>query len=257
MKRSTFAAGFAGACAAVAVATLALRDPGEPSAFHAAAAIDYGRRLVTETFAEIGPEVPDATHRFTGNNLACQNCHLDGGLNPNGLPLAGAFKTYPKFHERDGRVISLVERINECMTRSMNGRALQVESREMAALLAYLRSIADPPRSQAPEPEPASDPGNPVQGAQVFAAVCAACHQPDGLGKRRGVPGDARGYEFPPLWGPDSFNAAAGMNDARNIVGFVRRNMPRGSDPEHPLLSWQEASDVAAYIRSQPRPALR
>jgi thiosulfate dehydrogenase len=47
------------------------------------------------------------------------------------------------------------------------------------------------------------------------------------------------------------------MNDPRNIVGFVRRNMPRGTDPEHPQLSWQEAADVAAYVRSQPRPALR
>jgi thiosulfate dehydrogenase len=73
----------------------------------------------------------------------------------------------------------------------------------------------------------------------------------------RGAPGDARGYEFPPLWGPDSFNAAAGMNDSRNIVGFIRRNMPRGIDPRHPQLTWQEAWDVAAYIRAQPRPALR
>jgi thiosulfate dehydrogenase len=256
MRRSAFAAGFVAACAAVTFATFALRHPGAPTApdFDP---IDYGRKLVTETFAEIGPEVPDPARRFTGNNLACQNCHLDGGLNPNALPLAGAFKAYPKFHERDGRVISIVERVNECMTRSMNGRALPEESREMAALLAYLRSIADTPPTAALEVEPAPHIGEPTRGAQVFAAVCAACHQSDGLGKRRGVPGDARGYEFPPLWGPDSFNAGAGMNNARNLVGFVQRNMPRGTDPEHPQLSWQEAADVAAYVRSQPRPALR
>jgi thiosulfate dehydrogenase len=256
VKRSTFATGFVAVCAAIVFATFALREPDEPRT-QDAGPIDYGRRLVTQTFAEIGPEVAVPARRFTGNNLACQSCHLDGGTNPTALPLAGAYKTYPKFHERDGRIISVVERVNECMTRSMNGRPLPDGSREMTALLAYLRSIANGPATRTPAAEAAPLPGDAVRGLQVFATVCAACHQSDGLGKRRGAPGDARGYEFPPLWGPDSFNAAAGMNDDRNIVGFVRRNMPRGTDPEHPQLSWQEAWDVAAYLRSQPRPALR
>jgi cytochrome c len=33
--------------------------------------------------------------------------------------------------------------------------------------------------------------------------------------------------------------------------------MPRGTDPDRPQLSWQEVSDVAAYVRSKPRPALK
>ena len=36
-----------------------------------------GRDLITATFAHIGPEVPDRTKRFAGNNLACGNCHAD------------------------------------------------------------------------------------------------------------------------------------------------------------------------------------
>ena len=255
MKRSTFAAGFIAVCAVVAIVTFASRDPSEAES--RPGPVDYGRRLMTQTFAEIGPEVPDPSRRYAGNNLACQNCHLDGGTNADGLPLTGAYKTYPKLHERDRRVISLIERVNECMTHSMNGRTLPEGSREMTALLAYLRSLADGP-SQRPAPaEKAPDAADRERGAKVFATVCAACHQSDGLGKRRGLPGDGRGYEFPPLWGPDSFNAAAGMNDDRNIVSFVRRNMPRGIDPAHPQLTWQEAWDVAAYVRSQPRPALR
>jgi thiosulfate dehydrogenase len=256
VRRGTFAAGFAAACVAVVFATFALREPGDSPPPDAGPA-DYGRRIVTRTFAEIGPEVADPARRFAGNNLACQNCHLDAGMNPNALPLAGAYDTYPKFHERDGHVISIVERINECMTRSMNGRALPDDSPEMAGLLGYLRSIADPPANSALAAEGAALPADRTQGARIFKTVCAACHQPDGLGKRRGAPGDALGYEYPPLWGPDSFNAAAGMNDDRNIVGFVRRNMPRGTDPAHPQPTWQEASDVAAYVRGQPRPALR
>jgi thiosulfate dehydrogenase len=32
------------------------------------------------------------------------------------------------------------------------------------------------------------------------------------MAQRTGRRGDAQGYIFPPLWGPDSFNDGAGMN---------------------------------------------
>ena len=38
-----------------------------------------GRDLVTATYAYIGPEVADPAKRYAGNNLACGNCHLQGG----------------------------------------------------------------------------------------------------------------------------------------------------------------------------------
>ncbi len=45
---------------------------------------------------------------------------------------------------------------------------------------------------------------DPDAGSVVYAAKCAVCHGADGLGKRVGQRGDAQGYTFPPLWGPDS-----------------------------------------------------
>jgi len=281
MKLNIFAMTFVAGCAVIAIAALALHEPeSTPPTGNAPTAApatwpDYsvngpgfvtpaapdgeliadGYKLVSQTFATIGPEVDNAAMRFAGNNLACQNCHLDGGTNRNGLPLVGVFKTFPKFSPRDQRVISLTERLNECMTRSMNGRKLPDESREMAALLAYMRFIGEPP-PVASEPAPASPmPADAGRGAEVFATVCALCHQANGLGQRMGSPGAARGYLFPPLWGPDSFNDGAGMDHYRNIVGFVRRNMPRGVDPQHPQLSLQQAWDVAAYVQGMPRPS--
>jgi thiosulfate dehydrogenase len=209
---------------------------------------------VTQTFAEIGPEVTDASRRFAGNNLACQSCHLDAGTNPAALPLAGVYGTYPKFSARSGRVISLTERIEECMTRSMNGRELPAGSSEMSAFLAYLKSIGETkPQPAALTPIPA-EPPSAARGRQVFDKVCALCHQPNGLGLRLGSAGDARGYQFPPLWGPDSFNDGAGMDHFDRAVRFIRLNMPRGSDPAHPQLSLQESWDVAALLQSKPRP---
>jgi len=218
------------------------------------AQIAQGHQLLTRTFVFLGPEVADATKRFAGNNLACQNCHLDGGTNRTAVPLVGIVRTYPKFSSRSGKTISLSERINECMTRSMNGRALPEESREMQAFLAYLRFIGEP---QA-EPVTAA-PASPLtpdaaRGVAVFEKNCAACHQADGLGKRWGSAGDGRGYRFPPLWGQDSFNDGAGMDRFDRAVSFIQSNMPRGVDPAHPVLTLQESWDIVALIQSKPRP---
>jgi thiosulfate dehydrogenase len=216
--------------------------------------IAYGYRLVTQTFAVIGPEAADPAKRFAGNNLSCQNCHLDGGTNRAGLPLVGVAKTYPKFSTRDNRVLSLPERLNDCMTRSMNGRPLPEDSREMKALVAFMQFIGDP-APVLPEPVPTPpQPADAARGAEVFGTVCAACHQPDGQGVRIGSVNDGRGYRFPPLWGPDSFNDGAGMDHFQHAVDFVRRNMPRGVDPLHPQLTLQQAWDVVAYLKTMPRP---
>ena len=216
--------------------------------------IAYGYRLVSQTFAVIGPEVSDPAKRFAGNNLSCQNCHLDGGTNRTGLPLVGVFKTYPKFNERDKRVLSLPERLNDCMTRSMNGQPLPDDSREMKALVAFMRFIGEPaPVASPPAPLP-PQPADAARGAVVFTTVCAACHQPNGLGQRMGSSSEARGYVFPPLWGPDSFNDGAGMDQPQRAAAFIRHNMPRGVDPQNLQLSLQQAWDVAAYLKTQPRP---
>ncbi|HTR84886.1 MAG TPA: c-type cytochrome [Reyranella sp.] len=216
--------------------------------------VAYGYRLIADTPSVIGPSVNDQALRLAGNNLACQSCHLDAGTNRFGLPLVGVFRTYPKFSTRSGRVISLVERIDECMTRSMNGRRLPEGSREQEGFLAYLKYIGTPeavvvrPAPGAPERLDAA------RGADAYGRLCAACHQSDGLGKRRSSADATRGYEFPPLWGPDSFNDGAGMDRYEHVVGFVRRTMPRGVDPAKPSVSLQEAWDVAAFLQSRSRP---
>lgn len=216
--------------------------------------IARGYELMTSTFAIIGPEVDNAAKRFTSNNLACTNCHLDAGTKRSGVPLVGVVRTYPKFSARSGRTISLVERIDECMSRSMNGRPLPRDSREMAAFVAYLTFIGEPQaHTVAPAPRPAQ-PADATRGQAVFDRVCAACHQANGLGKRWGSIADARGYVFPPLWGPDSYNDGAGMDRFDRAVSFVQHNMPRGVDAASPQLTLQDAWDVVALLQSKPRP---
>ena len=217
--------------------------------------IAYGYDLVTRTFALIGPEVADAAMRFAGNNLSCQNCHLAAGTNRYALPLVGVYRSYPR-PARDGKgEMTMVDRLNQCMRHSLNGKPLPAGSHEMQAMIAYLRYIGDPPA--APElpatPKPPL-PASAERGATAYATICAACHQPDGQGKREGGPNDALGYVFPPLWGPDSFNQDAGFDWSTKLVPFILHNMPTGVDPRHPQLTPQQAWDVGAFLLSQPRP---
>src|SRR5262249_4751126 len=94
----------------------------------------------------------------------------------------------------------------------------------------------------------AADPG---RGAQIYAQVCAACHGPNGLGQRAET---GAGYQFPPLWGPDSFNNGAGMSRLLTAAAYAMHNMPIGTTFNAPVLSDESSYDGAAYIIGQSRP---
>lgn len=223
--------------------------------------VRYGHALATETYTHIGPEAPDPAKRYAGNNFACQTCHLEGATKKFGLPLVGTFADFPQYRAREDAIGTIEERVNGCMTRSMSGRELPLDGREMKALVAYIRFLSEGiPVGAKTEgrgtpkfalPNRAADP---KRGAEVYAAQCAACHGEDGQGKRRGQPGDAQGHEFPPLWGPDSYNTGAGMYRVITAAEFIRANMPFGIAYDSPALSDADAFDVAAFINSQPRP---
>ncbi|MGZ5809178.1 MAG: c-type cytochrome [Xanthobacteraceae bacterium] len=97
-----------------------------------------GRDLINATYANIGPDVADAAKRYAGNNLACTNCHLSAGTKKFGLPLFGLYDQFPQYSSRSGATISIEDRINSCMTRSMNGRPLPLDAPEMRAIVSYI-----------------------------------------------------------------------------------------------------------------------
>lgn len=221
--------------------------------------VHAGRRLVAETYAFIGPEVTDPARRFAGNNLACGSCHIDAGTKPNGLALVGVSLKYPLTRTPGGGE-TLADRINGCMIRSMNGRPLPEDGPDMAAFVAYLEALTRdagsfgfPAELPVPMAEPPTPP-DPVRGAALYQDECAACHRDDGSGMRVGRPGDALGYLHPPLWGPDSFNAGAGMHRLAVAANFIHDNMPPGSTAPAPTLPPQDAWDIAAFIEAQARP---
>jgi thiosulfate dehydrogenase len=220
-----------------------------------------GRDLITATYAYIGPLVADPAKRYAGNSLACSNCHLNAGTKMFGLPIFGLFDMYPRYSARSAAEVTIEDRVNQCMTRSMHGRRLPENSTEMTVIIAYLKFLSSglaPGQTlpglgsgHLPELDHAADP---ERGRQVYARDCSNCHGAQGAGFRRQYPASNPGYMIPPLWGADSFNDGAGMNRLITAANFVHSNMPRGIDYLAPRLSVEEAWDVAAYIVSQPRP---
>lgn len=223
--------------------------------------VRFGRSVLLATARHVGPDAADPAMRYAGNNLACANCHLNAGTKKFGLPLVAAAVDYPTYSTRSGAAASLVDRLNSCMTRSMNGRPMPADAKPMQALVAYLDVLATslPPAAKivgggAGAMEELDRPADPARGAAVYAANCAFCHGPDGRGLRRNVADASFGYGVPPLWGPDSFNAGAGMNRLITAANFVHSNMPNGTSWVMPTLKVEDAWDVAAYVVSKDRP---
>ena len=223
--------------------------------------IREGRDMMLATYAHVGPDVADAAKRYAGNNLACTNCHLSGGTKKFGLPLFGIYDDFPAYSARTGGPISIEDRINGCMTRSMNGRAMPNDAPEMRALVAYVEFLSTGvpdgqklPGLGAGKMKELTRAADPERGRTVYARSCAACHNTDGSGilRDRGAP--QLGYMMPPLWGPGSYNDGAGMARLINFANFIHFNMPHGADYLNPRLTDEQAWDVAAYVLSQPRP---
>lgn len=223
--------------------------------------VRYGKDLVERTFAHLGPEVANPAKRYAGNNLACTSCHLDGASKKFGNGLIGTFADYPQYRPRENEVQSIADRVNGCLERSMNGRSLPLDSPEMRAIEAYIKFMSSGiavgkvlDGRGLPKINLISRAADPAQGKAVYVQFCVACHGANGEGVRVGKVGDAQGYLNPPLWGPDSFNNGAGMARVIMAARFIRGNMPKGVAHEAPMLTDEQAFDVAAFINSHPRP---
>lgn len=220
--------------------------------------VKYGHALMTDTTNQIGPTVADPAKRYSGNNLSCQSCHLNAGRQPYAMPLVGVWGQFPQYRGREGEIGTLEERINGCMERSMNGRALPLSGPEMKAYLAFMKwlstGIPDGAKLVGAGTLAVKEPGRAADldhGRLVYAKACAACHGATGLGQRAAT---GAGYQFPPLWGPDSYNNGAGMARLLGAAAFLKNNMPFGTTYAAPTLSDEDAYDVAGFINSAERP---
>jgi thiosulfate dehydrogenase len=218
-------------------------------------AIRYGQELIAHTSTYLGPK---GIVGNLSNGMNCQNCHTYAGTENFANPFSAVASTYPKYRERSGRTESVEFRVNDCMQRSMNGKPLDSLSREMKAMVAYLKWVgSNVPKGLRPKGSGTESlsflerPADPQKGRQIFLTQCQRCHGAEGQGL---LSADSTAYVYPPLWGDHSYNAGAGIHRLSLLAGFIKNNMPFGVNWQAPELSTEEAWDVAAFVASKPRP---
>lgn len=219
------------------------------------ATVLYGKALIAETARYLGPE---GTVAKLSNGMNCQNCHLDAGTKTFGNNYGSVSSTYPKFRARSGSMENIYKRVNDCFERSLNGKPLDTMGKEMQAIKAYIEFVG----SNVKKGEKAKGSGlkdipfaafaaDPIQGQKYYIEKCQVCHGKNGEGLK--TAGQSV-YTYPPLWGQNSYNDAAGLYRISNFAKYIKFNMPLGASHQNPMLTDDEAWDIAAFVNSRPRP---
>ena len=215
----------------------------------------YGKELVQHTARYFGPQ---GTIKKVSNGLNCQNCHLRAGTRPFSNNFAAVSSTYPRFRSRSGVLETIEKRINDCFERSLNGATLEPKSLEMRAMIAWFQWLGQsvpkdsvPPGTRIPRLPFLRRAADPVAGKKVYEKHCLVCHGVEGKGLKHP---DGVEWTYPPLAGTNSYNTAAGMYRISVFAAYVKNNMPFGTTFDNPVLTDEEAWDVAAYVNSLPRP---
>lgn len=218
--------------------------------------IRYGRELVSHTAYYLGPK---GKILQTTNGMNCQNCHLEAGTKYFGNNYSGVAANYPKFRHRSGTIESVERRVNDCIERSLNGKALAEDSEEMKAFVAYLLWVGQGiPKDSMPDGvgilslKKLDRAADAEKGKLVFKTNCVRCHGNKGEGQmaENGIE-----WKYPPLYGDNSYNVGAGLYRLSRFAGYVKANMPNDvASYDKPLLTDEEAWDVAAFVNSLPRP---
>lgn len=220
------------------------------------ALIRYGRELFIRTAYYLGPK--GSVKQYTGNNGNCTNCHIDGGTRLYGNNLLDAFGRYPSYRGREGTILTIQDRINNCIERPMLGKPLPLDSREIKAIAAYFRWLGqgriirdDFDSTHLGKLTLIDRPADTIKGKKVYITRCLRCHNTDGQGI---MEPDNIAYKYPPLWGPQAFGEGSSMNRNIMLAKYVKWTMPQDSVKNNiPLLSDAEAIDVAAYINTKSR----
>ncbi|MGJ7030511.1 c-type cytochrome [Niabella hirudinis] len=216
-------------------------------------AVRYGRDLMMRTAYLIGPE--GVNGHYTNNKMNCSNCHQDGGTKPYSFNLQTSFQSYPEYRPREGKVLSLAERINNCIMHPHLGRPLPLDGKEMIGFMAYLKWISD--SSGVTKSTPGVKPlqidlpdtaASSAAGALLYESHCARCHGQNGEGV---MTPDNVTYTYPPLWGNQSYQPGSSMHRIIKMAQWLVANMPFDSATHlKPVLTHTQALDIAAFINN-------
>lgn len=229
-----------------------------------------GKELIHSTYKYLGAESGNVAANgrpFVGNKLACTNCHMVDGTQPNASPFVVVAKKYAPpglFNARSNIFLDVQNRVNTCFERSLAGEALPRDSQWMKDIVAYMDFLAtgiqpgytfkQVPGQEFPAVALLTRAADPERGKDIFRERCASCHQNSGHGVWLD---DQKRFLFPALWGNESFGLMSGAGRLATLVTLVWGTMPRDKvnimDPTT-RMPQADAWDVAAYLLSNDHP---
>ncbi|MDD4246282.1 MAG: c-type cytochrome [Dysgonamonadaceae bacterium] len=225
------------------------------------ALVKYGYDILTRTSQIVGPNVEDENMRFAGNNLACGNCHVNGGLNAWGGSWIGVLDRYPTYRDKNGQVNDIQMRIGGCFERSLQGGPPANDSKEMSGIIEYFKWLSSDSILNSREkysgyfkidlPNRKADT---IRGYQLYNTHCYICHGSDGEGVYFDKDDVSKGYIYPRLWGDSTYSLGAGMARLETFASFIKASMPYGTTAQDMVLSDEEAYDISGYVNIQERP---
>ncbi len=213
--------------------------------------VRYGRELILNTAYYIGPN--GTVGSYLGNKMNCNNCHLQAGTVPYGFNFFSTHARYPQYRGRENRVLSLADRVNNCVERPHSGKPLPLNSKEILAITSYIKWLGEsvPVNSNVVGDKPYNigyidRAADPVKGEKIYIQHCKTCHGINGEGKLK--PNNIT-YEYPPLWGDSSYQIGSSVHRIYKMASFVYCNMPHNiATYKKPVLTIENAYDVVAFI---------
>jgi thiosulfate dehydrogenase len=215
--------------------------------------VRYGKNLLLNTAYYIGPN--GIAGHFTKNKMNCTNCHQEAGTKPFSFNLMMSHGRYPQYRPREGKVLTIADRVNNCVMRPHSGDPLPLDSKEMTAIVTYIKWIYSETDKNTEVkgyenveidfPDRAADS---EKGALIYVSNCSRCHGDNGEGKM--LPNNIT-YEYPPLWGQYGYQPGSSMHRIIKQARWLKSNMPHDLAKWYqPILTDEQCLDVAAFINN-------
>jgi len=223
-----------------------------------AASIVKGCNIFTET----------STNRPTGygfwkTKMNCSSCHLNGGSKEYAAHIGDAVVNYPGVYSSNNLIYTNRMRIARCYAHSINEILYGANSEYYKLLTLYMAWIAE--KNNIPIGLNRQSRGihnirgtaarhaSIMAGQKAYVAKCEFCHGPAGYGSDR-FKNDSD-FSPPPINGSEAFVHTATLSYTSRLASFILNNMPPGATHDNPVLSAQEALDIAEFINVQTRPS--
>ena len=204
-----------------------------------------------------------AGYGFWKTRMNCTSCHLEGGSKEYAAHIGDGAVSYPGVYSANNIVYTNRMRIARCYAHSVNEILYGANSEYYKLITLYMAWIAE--KTAIPIGENRKSRGihnvrgtaarhaSIIAGQRAYVANCQYCHGPAGYGSDR-FDNDPK-LSPPPINGSEAFVHTATLSYSSRLASFILNNMPPGATHDKPLLSAQEALDIAEFISVQTRPA--